>query len=200
MVQIFGAIVADSWLGRYNAILVFSFVYIAGLLVLFCTSLPTALDHGAGTAGLIVTMIILGIGTGGIKANVSPLIAEQYTETKCRTKVLKNGERVIIDPAITVQSLYNIFYWCINIGSLSAIATVWMEKKIDFWAVSWNYWLMGVGVTDCDSQGLPFAVLLLLPRNPRALYRPQQICRSPAQGLRHRRGREMHLARHQGWL
>ena len=30
--------------------------------------------------------------------------------------------------------MYNIFYWCINIGSLSSIATVWLELKIDFWA------------------------------------------------------------------
>lgn len=72
--------------------------------------------------------------TGGIKANVSPLIAEQYTETKKKVKTLQSGERVILDPAITIQSIYNIFYWCINIGSLSAIATVWMELKIDFWA------------------------------------------------------------------
>lgn len=126
---------ADSWLGRYNAILVFSMVYVIGLLILFVTSLPGPLEHGAGLGGLIATMIILGIGTGGIKSNVSPLIAEQYTETKMRTKVLKSGERVVVDPAVTIQSLYNIFYWCINIGSLSAIATVWMELKIDFWAV-----------------------------------------------------------------
>lgn len=62
------------------------------------------------------------------------MIAEQYTRTKPCLKVLPSGERVIIDPAITIQSLYNIFYWCVNIGSLSAIATVWMELKIDFWA------------------------------------------------------------------
>lgn len=68
------------------------------------------------------------------QANVSPLIAEQYTETKFRIKTLKSGEVVIVSPTVTIQSLYNIFYWCVNIGSLSAIATVWMELKIDFWA------------------------------------------------------------------
>lgn len=85
-------------------------------------------------SGLIVTMIILGLGTGGIKSNVSPLIAEQYTETRPRVKVLESGEKVIIDPAVTIQSIYNIFYWCINIGSLSAIATTYLELYIDFWA------------------------------------------------------------------
>lgn len=131
---ILGAIVADAWLGRYKAIMAFSMVYLCGLIVIFVTSLPGPLDNGAGLPGLVVTMIILGLGTGGIKSNVSPLIAEQYTETKSRIKTLPSGERVIVDPAVTIQSLYNIFYWCINIGSLSSIATVWLELKIDFWA------------------------------------------------------------------
>jgi proton-dependent oligopeptide transporter, POT family len=131
---IIGAIVADTWLGRYKAICLFAGIYLIGLLVIFITSLPFALDNGAGLPGLIVTMIILGLGTGGIKSNVSPLIAEQYTETKMRIKTLPSGERVILSPAVTMQSIFNIFYWCINFGSLSAIATVWMELKIDFWA------------------------------------------------------------------
>ena len=83
-------------------------------------------------------MVILGLGTGGIKSNVSPLIAEQYTRSKPALKTLPSGEKVVIDPNVTIQSLYNIFYWCINIGSLSSIATVWMELKIDFWAVSFS--------------------------------------------------------------
>lgn len=130
---ILGAIVADAWLGRYNAIVLFALVYVCGLVILFSTSLPSSLDSGAGLGGLIGAMIVLGLGTGGIKSNVSPLIAEQYTKTKPVLKTLKNGERVIVDPAVTIQSLYNIFYWCINVGSLSSIATVWLELKIDFW-------------------------------------------------------------------
>lgn len=62
-------------------------------------------------------MIFLGLGTGGIKSNVSPLIAEQYTETRPRIEVKPDGERVVVDPAVTIQSLYNIYYWCINIGA-----------------------------------------------------------------------------------
>lgn len=125
-------------MGRYNAIVLFSCIYICGLLVLFTTSLPSSLESGAGLGGLIGSMVILGLGTGGIKSNVSPLIAEQYTRAKPALKTLPSGEKVVIDPNVTIQSLYNIFYWCINIGSLSSIATVWMELKIDFWAVSFS--------------------------------------------------------------
>ncbi|KAF8465917.1 putative MFS peptide transporter Ptr2 [Kalaharituber pfeilii] len=131
---IIGAIVADAWLGRYNAIMLFATIYLCGLIIIFTTSLPTSLDNGAGLGGLVTSMIVLGLGTGGIKSNVSPLIAEQYTITKSRIKTLASGERVIVDPNVTIQSLYNIFYWCINIGSLSSIATVWLELKFDFWA------------------------------------------------------------------
>jgi len=65
---------------------------------------------------------------------VSPLIAEQYTETKQRVKILPSGEKVIVDPALTIQRIYMVFYMCINIGSLSAIATTEMELHIGFWA------------------------------------------------------------------
>jgi len=132
---ILGAIIADQYLGKYNTIVIFCCVYILGLIVLTCTSIPTALDHGAGLAGYIVAIIIIGLGTGGIKSNVAPLIADQY---KRRQMVIgtddKTGEKVIIDPAITIQRIYMIFYWCINAGSLSLLATPYLERDRDFWS------------------------------------------------------------------
>ena len=79
-------------------------------------------------------MIIIGIGTGGIKSNVSALIVEQYTNTKRYIKVLKNGERVIVDPTVTIQRMYTWFYWAINIGGLSSLATTQLEARVGFWA------------------------------------------------------------------
>ncbi|KAI9762450.1 MAG: peptide transporter ptr2 [Chaenotheca gracillima] len=131
---ILGAIIADSWLGRYKTICLFTAVYMLGIFILFVTSLPVSLDHGAGLGGLIAAMIVIGLGTGGIKPNVSPLIADQYTGTVPRVRTTKRGEHVIVDPNVTIQTIYNIFYWCINIGALSGIATTWMELDIDFWA------------------------------------------------------------------
>ena len=72
---IFGAIVADQYLGKYKAILVFCCVYMVGLLILVCTSIPTALAHGAGLGGFIVAILVIGLGTGGIKSNVAPLVS-----------------------------------------------------------------------------------------------------------------------------
>lgn len=78
-------------------------------------------------------MIIIGLGTGGIKSNVSPLVAEQYRQTKMTIRVLKTGEKVIVDPALTIQRIYMVYYLCINLGCLSPIATTEMEQSTGFW-------------------------------------------------------------------
>ncbi|KAI5294670.1 hypothetical protein KEM52_003488 [Ascosphaera acerosa] len=88
-----GAIIADQYLGKYNTILIHCIIYIVGLLVLVCTSIPTSLEHGAGLGGFIAAIIIIGIGTGGIKSNVSPLIADQYGRRRMAIGRDKNGER-----------------------------------------------------------------------------------------------------------
>ncbi|KAI5301955.1 hypothetical protein KEM56_001189 [Ascosphaera pollenicola] len=131
---IFGAIIADQYLGKYNTILIHCIIYMVGLLVLVCTSIPKSLEHGAGLGGFIVAIIIIGIGTGGIKSNVSPLIADQYGRRRMAIGRNKQGERVVIDPAVTIQRIYMIFYGCINIGSLSLLATPYMERDVGFWS------------------------------------------------------------------
>ncbi|PGH08905.1 POT family proton-dependent oligopeptide transporter [Blastomyces parvus] len=134
LTPILGAIVADQYLGRYKTIVAFSLVYMLGLVILFCTSLPVAIENGAALGGLVAAMIVIGLGTGGIKANIAPLIADQIKAKKPWVKMLKSGEKVIVDPALTVQRVYMIFYLCINVGSLSATATTELELHIDFWA------------------------------------------------------------------
>ncbi|KAJ5325188.1 Peptide transporter [Penicillium brevicompactum] len=131
---IIGAVVADQYLGKYKTIVLFCIVYMVGLLILVCTSIPTALEHGSGLGGFIVAILIIGLGTGGIKSNVAPLIADQYKRKKMAIKTIKTGERVVIDPALTIQRIYMIFYGCINVGSLSLLATPYMEKYIGFWS------------------------------------------------------------------
>jgi dipeptide/tripeptide permease len=146
---VIGAIVADSYLGKVKTIISFSLVYMLGLFILFLTSLPTSIENGYAYGGLIVAMILIGAsvlylfsfsrilkvcrGTGGIKSNVSPLIAEQYTRTKPMIRILGSGERVVIDPEITIERIYTWFYLCINIGSLSSGFTTVLESKVGFW-------------------------------------------------------------------
>jgi len=130
---ILGAIIADQYLGKYNTILIFAGVYWVGLLILWASALPASIAGGHALGGYIAAIIIIGFGTGGIKSNIAPLIADQYQRRKMAIKIQKSGERTIIDPAITYQRIYMVFYWCINLGSLSLIATPFMEKEKGFW-------------------------------------------------------------------
>jgi POT family proton-dependent oligopeptide transporter len=144
---ILGAIIADQYLGRYKTIVLFCGVYWIGLLILWTTALPTSLAHGHALGGYIATIVIIGFGTGGIKSNIAPLIADQYQRHKMAIKIQKSGERTIIDPAITFQRIYMIFYWCINLGSLSLLATPFMEKYKGFWtAYLMCFCMFNVGV------------------------------------------------------
>lgn len=94
---ILGAIISDQYLGKYKTILIFAGVYWVGLIILWTTSLPTAIEHGASLGGYITAIIVIGLGTGGIKSNIAPLIADQYTRKKMALSTdKKTGERIII--------------------------------------------------------------------------------------------------------
>ena len=56
---VLGAIISDQYLGKYRTILYSAFIYVIGIFVLFCTSLPWAIEHGAALGGLIVAMVKL---------------------------------------------------------------------------------------------------------------------------------------------
>lgn len=51
----------------------------------------------------LASVFLIGVGTGGIKANVNPLLAEQYTSPGPVFRLLKSGEKVVIDRDLTVQ-------------------------------------------------------------------------------------------------
>ncbi|KAI9230047.1 MAG: MFS peptide transporter [Piptocephalis tieghemiana] len=132
-----GAVIADQYLGKYRTIILFSSIYLAGLAILTATSVPSSLDAGAGFPGLMVAMVIIALGTGGIKSIVSPMAADQYPRPKSPygdVKVLPSGEHVVVDPNLSIQHMYNWFYWSINIGALmGGIVCPKLEQLADFW-------------------------------------------------------------------
>ncbi|KAI5834215.1 PTR2-domain-containing protein [Schizophyllum commune Tattone D] len=128
-----GGIIADCWLGRYYTIMLFVFVYLVGHIILVVSATPHVLATPDTSMGLLVlAIIIMGIGGGAIKANVSPMIAEQYTG-KMRKKTLKSGEVVVVSPAVTYQRIYNWFYASINWGSAGAISASFLARDHGFW-------------------------------------------------------------------
>jgi proton-dependent oligopeptide transporter, POT family len=53
--------VADSFLGKVKTIIYFSVAYMLGLLILFATSLPFAIESGYAFAGLVTAMVLIGL-------------------------------------------------------------------------------------------------------------------------------------------
>ncbi|USP80440.1 hypothetical protein yc1106_07714 [Curvularia clavata] len=130
---VIGAIIADQYLGRFKTITLGCGVYIVGLVILVATSTPMGIQSGAGFGGLVAAMVVIGLGTGSIKANVTPMCAEQYKPDAAYTKQLATGEWVIVDPELTVERMFNWFYWAVNVGALSPLITVNVEAHVGFW-------------------------------------------------------------------
>ncbi|KAE8150552.1 PTR2-domain-containing protein [Aspergillus avenaceus] len=128
------AAVADGYLGPFLTITYSAVIYIIGLIILFVTSIPSVSEDGAGLGGLIASLVLIGLGIGGIKSSVIPLMVDQLTAVKTRVKTLPNGDKVVVDRDITVRRIYSIYYWVINLGGLVGMLTTLLEKKRGFWA------------------------------------------------------------------
>ncbi|KAJ5569355.1 hypothetical protein N7450_011841 [Penicillium hetheringtonii] len=130
-----GAWVADQYWGRFRTIFSSIACALVGHTILIISAIPPVIAKPGGSiACFAIGLVIMGIGTGGFKSNISPLIAEQYPDEKPYVKTLKSGERVIVDPAATVARIYLYFYLMINIGSLTGqISMVYAERYIGFW-------------------------------------------------------------------
>ncbi|KAJ7582545.1 POT family-domain-containing protein [Mycena floridula] len=129
-----GAYIADVHLGRFNTICVAVFIALIGHIILIVAAVPGVIEHKSAVGAFIVAILVMGFGTGLFKSNISPLVAEQYQTKKPFIKVTKRGERVIVDPVLTISSIYMYFYLFINIGALvGQIAMTYAEKFVGFW-------------------------------------------------------------------
>jgi POT family proton-dependent oligopeptide transporter len=102
-----GAWIADTYLGRFNTIVYSVIVAEVGHIILTVSAAPSVLQNRNGAlAAFIIGVIVMGLGTGTFKPNISPLIAEQVPQEKMRIE-LRGSERVIVDPAVTATRIYN---------------------------------------------------------------------------------------------
>jgi POT family proton-dependent oligopeptide transporter len=143
-----GAYMADQYWGRFRTIMFSIAAALLGHIILIVSALPPVIAHPNGAiACFSIGLLIMGVGTGGFKSNISPLIAEQYREEVPYIKTLKNGNRVIVDPAATISRIYLYFYMMINIGSiLGQVSMVYAEKYVGFWL---SYFLPTVMYLGC---------------------------------------------------
>ncbi|EME89455.1 uncharacterized protein MYCFIDRAFT_55863 [Pseudocercospora fijiensis CIRAD86] len=145
------AIIADLWLGRYKTLVISLSLGASGCIVQLITSIPALLRSGAGPAGLGIAMVLIGIGTGGIKSVFSPFLGDQCSHHESRVVEKPDGAREVIDYRLTLQFMYNVFYGITNFACLSIIPSTFLERTTGFWAA---YLL----ATACTCTGL---ILLL---------------------------------------
>ncbi|KAL2268712.1 hypothetical protein VTJ83DRAFT_3558 [Remersonia thermophila] len=132
---LFGAYIADSYLGRFRTIGGALMIDILGHIILIIAALPPVILNPNGSlAAFALGIILMGVGTGGFKPNVNPLIVEQLDLERMVVKTLPTGERVIVDPAATASRVYHYFYLFINIGALlGQLSMVYCEHYVGFW-------------------------------------------------------------------
>lgn len=73
VMPLFGAYVADQYLGRFKTISWALLIDIIGHLILIMSAIPPVIKNGSdgSMACLILGILVIGFGTGGFKPNVS---------------------------------------------------------------------------------------------------------------------------------
>jgi POT family proton-dependent oligopeptide transporter len=105
--------------GRFKTIMYSVIIAEVGHVIITVSAVPSMLDKPKSAFGLFVfRLIIMTLGTGTFKPNISPLVMEQIPQNTLKVKVNKKGVRVLEDPGVTATRIYNWFYLFINIGAL----------------------------------------------------------------------------------
>lgn len=104
LTPLFGAWLADRFLGKYKTIMLLSLFYCLGHAVLAIWENQLGLYWGLG---------LIAIGSGGIKPCVSAHVGDQF---------IKGQESLL-------RKVFDLFYWMINFGSFfSTLITPWTYK------------------------------------------------------------------------
>ena len=65
--------------------------------------------RNAADTKLILSLILLS--AGSMISNMPAWVADRYTENGEKTKITSQGEEVIVDAQLTLQSIYSLLYW-----------------------------------------------------------------------------------------
>lgn len=115
-----GGYLSDRYFGKKRTILFASIVYFLGMLLITVTASPLGFavfpfQPSSAIWGWILGLVLVSIGTGGIKANVSPLMADQLGSNCSET---------------TLASAFRYFFWGINVGGLVGMIASPLLKRV----------------------------------------------------------------------
>lgn len=134
LTPLFGGYLADDRFGKFRVIMWAVWIGIVSHILFVIAAIPSVIAHGqAALAPTILGVITLAICTGFIKANLLPLMLDQYPYRTNVLKKLPSGEIIYVDRDGSLERLTMIFYWSINIGAFLQIATSYSAKRIGYW-------------------------------------------------------------------
>ncbi|KIM92793.1 hypothetical protein OIDMADRAFT_46534 [Oidiodendron maius Zn] len=125
--------ISDAYTGRFKLICWGVLVFGVAHVLMVGSTAPSLLANGGAKAPYFLSVYILAVGAAMFKPNVSPLLLDQMPHTVPKTKVLKTGEKVIVDPEATTERAMLWFYLLINIGGFMQVATSYAEKYVGWW-------------------------------------------------------------------
>ena len=113
--SLFGGILSDNLLGKFRVILYLSLVYCIGNGVMSITSLPGVTGTPPHWWGMATGLMLIGIGTGGIKPCVASFGGDQFSPNE-------------VDK---ISKFFAAFYFAINAGSvLSMFLTPLLRSRV----------------------------------------------------------------------
>jgi dipeptide/tripeptide permease len=103
---IFGGAISDSYVGRYQSIMILSLIYLLGTLMLVFSSIPTN-----NMCILLLSLFLIAVGSGGLKPCIAAFGGDQFEDE------------------VAIHSFFKYFYYAIYIGS--TMSNIWSPLLAD---------------------------------------------------------------------
>jgi POT family proton-dependent oligopeptide transporter len=133
LTPLWGGYISDKSWGRIKTIWYGIWVGAVSHIILIIAALPSVIKGGSALAPTIISILTLSLGTGLIKPNLLPLLYDQFPHKRDAIDVQKDGTRVIISRAGSLEKMTLVFYWAVNAGAFLSLATAYSAKYVGFW-------------------------------------------------------------------
>ncbi|KAK1753676.1 putative peptide transporter ptr2 protein [Echria macrotheca] len=126
---------ADTKYGRFKMICWGVAICGVAHVIMIISALPPVLQSGNAIGPFALSLYMLSIGAAQFKPNISPTVMDQSPHKVSHVITDdKTGEKVIVDPEASINSIMLWFYLLINVGACTGIATTYLAKLVGYWA------------------------------------------------------------------